>query len=901
MLGASWGLKGFLCGAAVCAGLSFSLGAVADVYVADGQRGANGSLYKVDVNTGELTTIAPLAEAIHAMTFAADSETLYALTNTWRSGPGGNGKVVTINLTTGAFTDVTTSTPDRFTGLAFHQADGFLYALDNDRDLYRIDPETGATTRLFDISGSRRGLASDGTTLFQSTGNQLKSVSTTTDSQTTIGSFNVSYDRAIKDLTFDTVTNSLLGIDRSGGIYSINKDTGAATLLSDTAGNRIAIAAQPFRDDDLDGMNDFWEIFYGLNPFIDDSAFDLDGDGLTNLQEYQVLSNPTKPDTDGDGLSDSVEFDLGTSLTLVDTDDDGKSDYFEVLFGLNPLADDRILAIGTTVGTSDNAAVATDENGNVHVVYNHRVLSEKGSSDEIFYTMLSPEGELLIGSTLISNDDGLRSKMPDVTVLNGKVYVVWQSRQDDRENPPEVEFVALDPSLVPHNGSSADPGTLRIIEQPIIISPIDSIKSNHARIAVGKNNKLHVVFEDGHTEGESIDSIHYVKLNTDGSIISDTTLTSVANLRRAFPDLAIDSQNKVHVTWRASNGEGGTVWYGLINGNDGEVLIDSSLIKNNAGSPTISIDSNNVANLVYGVTNDSIRMIRINPALDDMDGSATNLETITVSPETLLINESDGLDSRPRHPFARMDENDNMLVSYLVDSNQGSGNVKFFTVSAEGTTSTGTALIPNSANRFEQLKISRDAEILVVATDNEVNLFKNLKSGLTGGASVSGGILQIVDYTEDDLPDGAKSGAPTAHDDHFFSMLITLPEGETVTVTLPTTLRLEEDSTFEVWTEATGWTEFDVPNLAEVTVELTDGGPGDADGVANGFIVINALALVSSNGGSFIQDFLDAGASLFEDDENGNGTSSGSVGGILLTLILINGLFSVARRRKSLH
>ncbi|HMO03567.1 MAG TPA: glycoside hydrolase family 31 protein [Kiritimatiellia bacterium] len=49
-------------------------------------------------------------------------------------------------------------------------------------------------------------------------------------------------------------------------------------------------------DDDNDGMPDTWEIQYGLNPFFaGDAALDLDGDGRSNLSEYQNGTDPTVP------------------------------------------------------------------------------------------------------------------------------------------------------------------------------------------------------------------------------------------------------------------------------------------------------------------------------------------------------------------------------------------------------------------------------------------------------------------------------------------------------------------------------------------------------------------------------------------------------------------------------
>jgi hypothetical protein len=46
-------------------------------------------------------------------------------------------------------------------------------------------------------------------------------------------------------------------------------------------------------DDDNDGMTDVWEAAYGLDPLINDSELDADGDGLTNLAEFQADTNPT--------------------------------------------------------------------------------------------------------------------------------------------------------------------------------------------------------------------------------------------------------------------------------------------------------------------------------------------------------------------------------------------------------------------------------------------------------------------------------------------------------------------------------------------------------------------------------------------------------------------------------
>lgn len=66
---------------------------------------------------------------------------------------------------------------------------------------------------------------------------------------------------------------------------------------------------------------------------------DPDRDGLTNLQEYQLDTNPNNPDSDGDGLTDGDEVNkYHTNPLLADTDGYGIPDGIEVQTGTEPLS-----------------------------------------------------------------------------------------------------------------------------------------------------------------------------------------------------------------------------------------------------------------------------------------------------------------------------------------------------------------------------------------------------------------------------------------------------------------------------------------------------------------------------------------------------------------------------------
>ena len=140
-----------------------------------------------------------------------------------------------------------------------------------------------------------------------------------------------------------------------GNVVRYPNRTGSSFTVSVTNINGYALGLHALQivdatlDADSSGIPDWYEMQYGLQPAGPSTATaDPDGDGLTNLQEFQRGSDPKKSDTDGDGLADNQES-AGNSLSM-DSDGDGLGDYAETIA---PLPSDPNLADTDGDGVSD--------------------------------------------------------------------------------------------------------------------------------------------------------------------------------------------------------------------------------------------------------------------------------------------------------------------------------------------------------------------------------------------------------------------------------------------------------------------------------------------------------------------------------------------------------------------
>ena len=147
---------------------------------------------------------------------------------------------------------------------------------------------------------------------------------------------------------FAEIKTGQANVQRGNYVHYTNVTGAAATLaLTNVSNGNLGICAVQIIDRNLDadgsGIPDWYELQYALEPgSAAMAAADPDGDGLSNLQEYQRGTDPHNPDTDGDGLSDGMEVALGTNPLNADTDGDGVSDGAEVngIVPSNPLLAD---------------------------------------------------------------------------------------------------------------------------------------------------------------------------------------------------------------------------------------------------------------------------------------------------------------------------------------------------------------------------------------------------------------------------------------------------------------------------------------------------------------------------------------------------------------------------------
>ncbi|UCH88375.1 MAG: VCBS repeat-containing protein [Thermoplasmata archaeon] len=397
------------------------------------------------------------------------------------------------------------------------------------------------------------------------------------------------------------------------------------------------------KDFDNDNFPDYWEDHVGLsktNPYEDD--WDLDGDGLTNRQEFENGSNPSIVDTDGDGLSDYDEvIKYGTDPWNPDSDFDMLSDYDEVIKyqskpdvmnsdgsglvdGMEALLDsdpvkgyDDYLRIDNATRNDtdkfDQPDVVTDSKNNTHIAF---VGQPVGVYYEIFYMMVDKFGKVLIDTSQITASDSRNSLRPQIAVdSEDKIHITWMDFRNLSSSRAEIYHIKLDPYklhvefsgivIKTFNGSSALLSWFVEIKEHTVtinIHTSDAIYNVH-RMTMDSRDYINILFINRQTINGYGPGMYFVQMSKNGAIIIKDTIIWWIVGDKMSQDLSVDSNDDVHITfnmWDTSNIDKGT-HYMMLNGTTAVVMINGTVLSPPVqnGGQEISVDQENKVHIVW--------------------------------------------------------------------------------------------------------------------------------------------------------------------------------------------------------------------------------------------------------------------------------------------------------------
>ena len=369
-------------------------------------------------------------------------------------------------------------------------------------------------------------------------------------------------------------------------------------------------------------------------------------------------------------------------------------------------------------------------------------------------------------------------------------------------------------------------------------------------------------------------------------------LFGTINSDHTNPSIAIDSANNVHVVWAGTNATlWHEVWYAMLDPTGGTLIAETMLTADDgerSKHATVNVDSQDRVHVVWSDARENLNLnpgdscrtgagdilyMQLDPSGDDRSGDAAILGDIQVIADTTvsgggfnwypwstlgadgllhitwvqggLCCDSQGFGSDLYHatldiddPFTGVGNSAPQLVSSQAD---GQSSNQYGTVATNG----GSQVI--WAERF-------GGDVLNVVA-RQVGAMTDAAATGTGDVTVSfvpsngGRLVSAESLALADLPAAAQATVPmdATFDDGFFRIVIDGVSGPVnVVLTVPTAFDAATDIYYK-WDAVNGWQAFPatngvdfvtgVVNMNEIVLTLTDGGPGDADGVVNGQIV----------------------------------------------------------------
>ncbi|TVQ94748.1 MAG: DUF4397 domain-containing protein [Bacteroidetes bacterium] len=314
----------------------------------------------INLETGVLTLIQAVDGGVIWMA-AGDivDETWYTVSN---ANPAA---LYTVDPSTGDYTQVGSTGLGSVTGLAYDVNTNIMYASQYDgtnSQLYTVNLATGATTLVGQItSGSIViSIAMDSESNMYAAvlnDNSLYSVNPATGAGTLIGALGVTINFA-QDIAYDRDNEILYGALYSdfGGLYTINTETGAATMINNFVAE-VAGFAIPYTtaEDDAPAAVVDLEAAAGAEGALEvtltwtNPSTQFDGEPLTELTSVVVERGGEVIETFADPV-------IGGEVTFVDDDIDEAGIYNYRVYGVNSAGDGPATSVSLYVGEDVPAA-----------------------------------------------------------------------------------------------------------------------------------------------------------------------------------------------------------------------------------------------------------------------------------------------------------------------------------------------------------------------------------------------------------------------------------------------------------------------------------------------------------------------------------------------------------------